>query len=394
MILELHIIQNFAPSNLNRDDTNAPKDAEFGGYRRARISSQAIKRAIRSQFRAGLLPAEELAMRTKRLAQALTEELIAAGKQEEPARVVATMALNALKAKVGDDGKTEYLLFVGTKEVAGLAGVCLRHWDHLTAAAESVAGAPGEKRSRREEKKAAKEAVPAEVHNELLACLDGGQATDLALFGRMIADLPEHNIDAASQVAHAISTNQVSMEFDFYTAVDDLKLDDTTGADMMGTVQFNSACFYRYANVDLNQLRANLGGDAERTQRAAEAFVRAAVAAIPTGKQNSMAAQNPPSLVLAVLRDQGMWSLANAFVTPVRPNANGDLVENSVAALDRYWGKLSRMYGTGPIRATTVVSLEDVDLQALKDARVDSLDDLIERVGATLRSAEKEAAAS
>lgn len=394
MILELHVIQNFAPSNLNRDDTNAPKDAEFGGYRRARISSQSIKRAIRSQFRAGLLPTEELAMRTKRLAQALTEELVSAGKQEEPARVVAAMALNALKAKVGDDGKTEYLLFVGKQEIAGLAGVCLRHWDHLTAAAEAVAATPGEKKSRREEKKAAKEAVPAEVYSELLACLDGGQATDLALFGRMIADLPEHNIDAASQVAHAISTNQVSMEFDFYTAVDDLKSDDTTGADMMGTVQFNSACFYRYANVDLNQLGGNLGGDAERTQRAAEAFIRAAVAAIPTGKQNSMAAQNPPSLVFAVLRDQGMWSLANAFVTPVRPNANGDLVENSVAALDRYWGKLSRMYGTGQIRASAVALLEDVDLQALRDARVDSLDDLVERVSAALRSAEKEAAAS
>ena len=47
MIIELHMLQNFAPSCLNRDDTNSPKECEFGGYRRARISSQCIKRAIR-----------------------------------------------------------------------------------------------------------------------------------------------------------------------------------------------------------------------------------------------------------------------------------------------------------------------------------------------------------
>jgi CRISPR system Cascade subunit CasC len=156
--------------------------------------------------------------------------------------------------------------------------------------------------------------MPEEIKKELNRLLNGGMAVDLALFGRMLADLPNKNIDAACQVAHALSTNKVSMEFDFFTAVDDLSPEEETGAGMMGTVEFNSACFYRYANIDLKQLTGNLAGDSELAQKAVEAFLRAAVATIPTGKQNSMAAQNPPSLVFAVVRDKGLWSLANAFV--------------------------------------------------------------------------------
>src|SRR6185503_11754224 len=102
-----------------------------------------------------------------------------------------------------------------------------------------------------------------------------------------LADLPERNISAACQVAHALSTNKVSMEFDYYTAIDDRKPDDTAGADMIGTVEFNSACFYRYANLDVDQLRANLGDDTALARQTVEAFVRASVSAIPTGKQNS-----------------------------------------------------------------------------------------------------------
>src|SRR5712671_533258 len=128
----------------------------------------------------------------------------------------------------------------------------------------------------------------------------------------MLADLPENNVDAACQVAHAISTNKIhSMEMDYYTAVDDLKPDDTAGADMIGTVEFNSACFYRYANLDLHQLKVNLQDDADLTKKTAEAFLKAFVNAIPTGKQNTFAAQQKPSLVFAVVRTGGPMSLAN-----------------------------------------------------------------------------------
>ena len=167
------------------------------------------------------------------------------------------------------------------------------------------------------------------------------------------------------------------MEFDFYTAVDDLKPEDTAGADMLGTVEFNSACFYRYANVDLEQLKSNLGSQ-DLARETVEAFVRASVVAIPTGKQNSMAAQNPPSFVFAVARRAGLCSLANAFLDPVQPDRSGDLMQNSIKRLDSYWGRLSRMYGDGGVTGGWLCTTEDGCLDRLAAYRVDNLDRLVD----------------
>jgi CRISPR system Cascade subunit CasC len=221
--------------------------------------------------------------------------------------------------------------------------------------------------------------------------LDGGKARDVALFGRMLADLPEARVDAACQVAHAISTNRVNMEFDYYTAVDDLKPEDTQGADMIGDVQFNSACFYRYLNVDIEQLAANLGDDRAAAIETVRAFIQAAIEAIPTGKQNSMAAQNPPSLVLAVVRRHGAWSLANAFVEPVRPTANENLIVGSIRKLDEYWARLSGMYGAGTLLGAFVCTTEPETLCALSQdvqpgvVKVKSVDELKCAVTETLK---------
>lgn len=96
-IVEIHVLQNFAPSNLNRDDTGAPKDALFGGTRRARISSQCSKRAVRQffgqQVAQGLLSNEDLAKRSKRLLDALTEILVQKGRDPGAAKEKATLAL-------------------------------------------------------------------------------------------------------------------------------------------------------------------------------------------------------------------------------------------------------------------------------------------------------------
>lgn len=384
MLVELHLIQNFAPSNLNRDDTGSPKDCEFGGYRRARISSQCLKRAIRTAFKdEKLLPAAHLAQRTKRVLDALAERLKARGKGEVEARAVAEALFKGLGLTVDAAGKTQYLLFLGEAEIAAAAELCLAHWDRLQPlVAASVAPAEGQAATRgrgsaRDAKKDARATVPKEIADALRARLDGGRAADLALFGRMLADLPERNVDAASQVAHAFSTNKVSTEFDFYTAVDDRRPEDTAGADMLGTVEFNSACFYRYSNVDLDQLTRNLGDDTELADRTLEAFIRAAVSAIPTGKQNSMAAQNQPSFIMAVVRERGLWSLANAFVKPVRPAGDTDLVQRSIGELDTYWGKLAAMYGEGGIRGKWVATLEDGMVARLADARAAGVDDLV-----------------
>jgi CRISPR system Cascade subunit CasC len=345
MIVELHILQNFAPANLNRDDTGSPKDCYFGGHRRARISSQCFKRATRDEFKsAELLDAALLSKRTKRLVEEIAKRLASRGAPEESARAVATALLNEIGLKVVKDGKTEYLLFLAESEINAAVELAAQQWSALNTAAEQAraqaqAGTGGGGRGK-------VDPLPKEIKTEMLRRLDGGRAADLALFGRMIANLPDKNVEAACQVAHAISTNKVDVEFDFYTAVDDLKPDDTAGADMLGTVEFNSACFYRYANVDTTQLLTNLGGDEGLARGTLDAFLQASVAAIPTGKQNSMAAHNPPSLVMITARKRSQWNLANAFIRPIRPYGETDLIQASIAALDTYWGRLTDMYGS------------------------------------------------
>jgi CRISPR system Cascade subunit CasC len=389
MFIEIHMLQNFAPSNLNRDDTNAPKDCEFGGYRRARISSQCIKRAIREEFATQeLLPPANRASRTRRLLAELVNRLTNQGKDEVQAQQVGIAAIQGIGLDFSRESDpenpqhvTEYLLFLAESEIQRFADLCLEHWDDLLAVGEQVAPADEEQETgRRAAKRARKASLPKDVHTALQGVLDGGRASDLGLFGRMIADLPAKRIDAASQVAHAISTNQVAVEFDFYTAVDDFNPDDQSGAGMMGTVEFNSACFYRYANVDLSQLAANLGGDEDLARATLGAFLKASVLAVPTGKQNSMAAQNPPSFVLVVARDSGLWSMANAYLQPVRPNGAHDLVDESIERLDDYWGRLARMYGDDGIHGVWYVSLGATDLTNLAESDTGNFNALVEHV--------------
>jgi CRISPR system Cascade subunit CasC len=166
------------------------------------------------------------------------------------------------------------------------------------------------------------------------------------------------------------------MEMDFYTAVDDLNPEDTAGAGMMGFTGFDSACFYRYARIDWKQLVDNLNGDADLARRTVEGFLRAAVAAVPSGKQNTFAANNPPGFLLAVVRQDGMgWSLANAFERPVYARGDSGLVAPSVEALGAYWGRLCQIYGTGTLVRTAALALDpDLPLEHLAKEQVGSLD--------------------
>ncbi len=381
MFVELHILQNFAPANLNRDDTGMPKDCVFGGHRRARISSQCFKRAVRVQFQTEeLLEPQFQAVRTKRVVDELARRLVEQGRDDSEARTVARFTLGGVELETGDDDKTQYLLLLGKREIDSLANLCAEHWDQLSAAAEQMAADHSSSRSK-PSKATRKNAVPKKVRNAIHDILaTGGKAVDLALFGRMIADLPDRNVPAASQVAHAISTNRMSMELDYYTAVDDLLPEDTAGADMIGTVGFNSSCFYRYSNVDLGQLTKNLQGDRELAIAGLKAFITASINAIPTGKQNSMAAHNPPSFVLAVIREAQLWNLANAFLKPVYPQGNEDLAMRSIQELDTYWGKLSKMYGESAILGKWAVSLDGDAVVGLKGNMVDDVDTLTQSV--------------
>lgn len=372
-LIEVHVLQNFAPSNLNRDDTGAPKDAFFGGTRRARVSSQCDKRAVRQFFdekvSEGVFSADELAVRTKRVYQAIVDAL--AGKRD-PAETLAKaeIALSYVKLKAADGGKTQYLLFLGRREIAALATTIDECWDQIVAAEES-----DEEKPKGKAKKAAAKSAPKEVQARIEAAFNGGKAVDVALFGRMLADMPEKNQNAACQVAHAISTHAVEREFDFYTAVDDLKPEDTAGADMMGTVEFNSACYYRYAVVDWAKLVENLQGDEDLTTKGLRTFLQGFVMAEPTGKQNSFAAHNPPEFVaVTVCHDAAPRNLANAFETAIRAKTGESLTRKSADALAKKGAALEKAY---PRKGKTfVLNLADADLNGFGTAR-DSLDDVL-----------------
>lgn len=341
LFLEFHLIQNFAPSNLNRDDTGAPKDAIFGGQRRARVSSQCFKRAVRlAASQHDLLPAANRGVRTKKLQALLLERL--AGRDAEQAEAKIEVALAAAGLKLKDDGKTEYLLFLGEGEVAAFAQLIEQHWDELPVGSD------------KKSKKDAKASLPAEIVKKAKALLDGGKAVDVALFGRMLADLPSVNQDAACQVAHAISTHRVEREFDYFTAVDDKGDEDETGAGMIGQVEFNSATLYRYAVLDVHKLLGNLQQDRELALSAVEAFTRALVLAIPSGKQNSFAAHNAPEFIGVCLRHATPLSLANAFEKPVTPRLDRALTEQSVERMAGYEAKLAAVYAAPEDRWLTL----------------------------------------
>jgi len=384
-LIEIHVLQNFAPSNLNRDDTGAPKDAFFGGTRRGRVSSQCNKRAVRQFFdekmSEGVFNADELGVRTKRVYQAIADAL--AGKRDPvEAHSKAERALSYVKLKAAEGGKTQYLLFLGQQEITALADTIDRHWDLIVESEEPQAEEGTAKKKPRSKKDTAGSA-PKEVKDQLEAIFNGGKAVDVALFGRMLADMPEKNQHAACQVAHALSTHAIEREFDFYTAVDDLKPEDTAGADMMGTVEFNSACYYRYAVVDWEKLLTNLQGDADLATKGLRVFLQGFVLAEPTGKQNSFAAHNPPEFVsVTVGRDAAPRNLANAFETAIRAKSGESLTRKSAEALAAKAITLEKAY---PRKGKThVLNVLQADIGGLGDEH-DSLEALLAAVLADLQ---------
>lgn len=387
MILELHMIQNFSPSNLNRDDTNAPKDCMFGGFRRARISSQCIKRSIRKHdafVRHVQNGGGSVGIRTKRLQQRLVDYFVeTADKKMDEAARVAALAIGFLGLKIKEKEKTEYLLYFGENEISEMADIALGSWEALLAEGERTETDTNEGAESKEKK--GKKAKKKEVGEELKPVVSAlnavigksrkenrSYAADVALFGRMVADDKNMNVDAACQVAHAISTHKVDMEMDYYTAVDDLLPEEESGSDMIGTVEFNSSCFYRYTNIDLTRLASNLGAsNGDLLVSTVKGFIEASIKAIPTGKQNSMAAQNPPGYTRVILRNDGFpWSLSNAFQKPVRATPDQSLETVSIERLNDYYQKLVKVYGSEGVVCDVPMNLEDgtVSLKELLDA--------------------------
>ena len=370
-IIEIHALQNFAPSNLNRDDTGAPKDAFFGGSRRARVSSQCHKRAVREYFKEQ--NKDWVADRTKRIVDALKKRVQPKiqdqkGFTEENLVKAIEVAVSSLgsnkKVKVDKEKKTDVLLFLSPREVDALEKVITEFYADLL-----------------------KTKLSDEVVQSVNDALDGENKSrlslDVALFGRMLAVMPEKNQNAACQVAHSISTHSVEREFDFYTAVDDLKPEDTTGADMMGTVEFNSACFYRYAAVDWNKLVANLQGNTEFATKGLRAFLEGFIVAEPTGKQNTFAAHNPPEFVaISVRRNTAPRNLANAFETAIRVKKDESLTRRSAEELAKKAKVLQSAFGGEG--KTWVLNLTDAKLDGFGNSAT-SLQELLDGVLANIQ---------
>lgn len=364
--VELHILQNFAPANLNRDDSNQPKDAEFGGYRRARISSQCIKRSIRKSeaFSKRVI---DVGIRTKTAKNNLMKIFQDGESYNLPEKEAETITAEILKiitggyAKKGTD-KTQVLFYTHDSELRKIAKFVM------------------------EEKNAGSKKPVEEGYKKFLAAYSNRIDTvDIALFGRMLASEPNMKIDAAAQVAHAISTNKLDSEFDFFTAQDDLLQNGEQGAAMIGDLGFNSSCFYRYSLIDMNKLNSNLGDKKELAIQGVLGFIEGAVEAIPTGKQTSFAAQNRPEFIMAVVRQNSApLSLANAFATPVKVanSGNENLIQKSVTALSEYYKRIKEMYGT----ANEKIYIASIHKSEIEGATASSISELVENVSKELES--------
>ncbi|MDN5725324.1 MAG: type I-E CRISPR-associated protein Cas7/Cse4/CasC [Propionibacteriales bacterium] len=358
--IEVHALQTMPPSNINRDESGSPKTAVYGGVVRARVSSQAWKQAMRKHFETSLDP-ELRGVRTLRVLEALLKQMgdavpdqTAAIEQATEVLKAAGIGVKAPRAKKGEAEPgpekfvSEALVFLSNQQLRRLAEMALSD--------EPI------------DKKKAKEAA------------DQDHGVEVGLFGRMVASSPDLNVDAAVQVAHAISTHEVEPQADFYTAVDDFKRandEDDSGAGMMGTIEFNSSTLYRYGVVDVDQLQRNIGS-AEVTAQAAGTFVRSFIESMPTGKQNTFAGQSRPEFVLVRVRTDRPLSLANAFEEAVADQGRGHF-RGSVAKLADHAQRLEAAYGGG-VSHSWLVSVDDHGdiLEGLGD-RV-SLDTLAEKV--------------
>lgn len=367
--VDVHILQSVPPSNMNRDDAGSPKQAIYGGTRRARVSSQAWKRATRKAF-AEQIPERDLGTRTKKISALLADRLVArTGVDDEAAARIATTLLKPLGIKPGKrkTAETSYLLFFGYAQLDAVIDVVVGRVPKLVGLDDAALE---------------KAVVDVSVRNYLGA----GHAIDVALFGRMVANIPDLNVDAATQVAHAISTHQVEVEFDYYTAVDDESPREEAGAAMIGTVEFNSATFYRFATVGLHQLVENLGGDIETAGTALQLFLKTFTTSMPTGHETSFAHRTLPGLVSVVVRGDQPVNLVSAFETPVW-STHGMLTQSADRLADEL-RRTTEMWNLEPIAVASSFAVPDGDGDKLRSALGPSLpfDDLVASIAATSRA--------
>lgn len=288
MYIDINVIQTVPSSNINRDDTGSPKTAIYGGVTRSRVSSQSWKRAVRLAFKE---ESEEQNLlqgyRTLESPNLLSKKLVEldSNLSDEDAMKKSLEVFDAAKIKYDKHNKTKALLLISKGQIYKLAKYALDN-DELDS-------------------------------KEVKKALSNDNSLDLALFGRMVADDPSLNVDAACQVAHAISTHAIVPEFDFFTAVDDQQAEDTSGSAMMGTIEYNSSTLYRYANINVDELINNLGS-VELAIKGIELFIKDFALVMPTGKENTFANKTLPKYVMITVREDTPVNLVSAFENPIK----------------------------------------------------------------------------
>lgn len=329
-LIELHILQSFPVTCLNRDDLGTPKSAIFGGVKRARVSSQCWKRAIRELFHESEKGFSET-VRTKYLLSLFTrilkseDALMTDEEAESIAKKILSVA-NGDKKLFGKldtkRGVVDTLFYVSEQTATSIVRHVL-------------------KRLKKDSKYTPKFKEMSDLLKEQVS-----DAADIALFGRMVAADATNTVDGAALFSHALSTHAVRSELDFFSAVDDEKKNaEDTGAGQIGTIEYSSACYYRYIGVNIDLLKKSNLFDQAQIKSVLENFIRAAVLANPSARKNSMFGQGLPSYVLAVKRTGQPLSLANAFEKPIESKRGSGFVEPSIVALKKEWADLKAAFG-------------------------------------------------
>lgn len=326
--IQLHLLTSYPPSNLNRDDTGRPKTALVGDANRLRISSQSLKRAWRTSenFEAAL--GENLGTRTKKMGPTVYEKLLEGGLAEKSARDWAKEIAKQF-GKLKSDKKTENNADLEIEQLAHFSPDEQDAINVLIAKLIDLEGVLSD----------------TDAKADLLLLSRPRRAVDIAMFGRMLADSAEFNMEAAVQVAHAITVHRAAVEDDYFSAVDDLQPMGESGASHIGERGYGAGLFYLYLCIDRTLLKDNLGNDEALTTRALNALMHAITQVSPTGMQNSFASRAYASYVLAEKGNQQPRSLAQAFLKPIKPRPEEGMLEMAVKALENRNQNFDAVYG-------------------------------------------------
>ncbi|HOO90898.1 MAG TPA: type I-E CRISPR-associated protein Cas7/Cse4/CasC [Syntrophales bacterium] len=333
--IQLHILASYPPSNLNRDDLGRPKTAIMGGTQRLRISSQSLKRAWRQSELLQSALAGHIGIRTKEMGNKVAEALtsgrtladvlndssappkrtpVPEKKAIEWARLITEQFGKLVKKE--DSVKTEQIAHYSPTEIEGI--------DTLLEECISKGASPDKE--------------------QLSLLRKDHAAVDIAMFGRMFANTPSFNTEAAVQVSHAITVHDVVVEDDYFTAVDDLnRLETDAGSAHIGQFEFGSGLYYIYVCINRDLLLENLNGDAQMASKAIEALTEACAKVAPIGKQASFASRAYASYILAEKGPYQPRSLAVAFLKPLKTD---DMLTSAISALEETQKKIDKVYGS------------------------------------------------